>query len=167
MSSRISIQSSEHQDLFVLSNGTEKQATISFNPATHTARVDCYGSKRMFIIEEEEGILQTRTILKNEYGVKIGQLNFDKWHTDKGFIEIEDEHYHYNWKNNSDTEVSIFKKKRREPLLSFTIDSKADTTYTSSDKKKKSHQDKFQCLLMSLCWYLFVPAHQTAMSHAV
>ena len=60
-------------DVYHLVNDDDKVLSLMVNRASNTARVEYEGKKRVFQIRKE-GFLRIKTVIRNEYGIKIGEL---------------------------------------------------------------------------------------------
>ena len=126
--------------------------TLSINLFSQTAKVECANYRRIFKIEKK-GFLQNKTIIKNEHGIKIGYLHLTPWFSNEGFIDFNDEHFYYSTQNNPLAELVIYKSSKKKPLSICSL---------------KSNDEKNSCLLMALCWFLFMPfAKENVLEFAV
>jgi len=91
----------------------------------NTARVETTKGQRVLIIENE-GLIKERIVIKNEYGVEIGQLAFNNWSDNHGIIQIENFKYKFHLNNREKTEMLIFNDSGKtllyQCLLSFESD---------------------------------------------
>ncbi len=140
--------------VYELWNEDRKLVTLSLNLFSLTAKVECADSRRIFKIEKE-GFLQTKTIIKNEYGIKIGQLNLAPWFSNEGFIDLNEERFYYTSQNNPLAELIIYKSSKKKPLVVCGLKSNEHKTAIHFEKNKEI--EKNSCLLMALCWFLFMP----------
>jgi hypothetical protein len=60
-------------DVYQLVNEDDKILSLIVNPASNTARVEYEGKKRVFLIRTE-GFIRIKTVILNEYGVRICEL---------------------------------------------------------------------------------------------
>lgn len=67
------VSSSSNNEVYHLYKDDKKILTLTLNPFSNTARVECDKQKRVFLIRKE-GFLRNKTVLRNEYGMKIGEL---------------------------------------------------------------------------------------------
>lgn len=141
-------------DLYELWKDEKKIMSLEFNQFSHTAKIDCLNTRRNFRIEKE-GFLRNKTVLKNEYGVKVGLLGFEGWHNDQGFIELNDKRFYYTKKNKACTDLIIYKKNKKRPLLVCGFTEQESNASIRFEKDKDD--DKYSCLLMALAWFLFMP----------
>lgn len=161
---QIYVHSHHGNEVFELQNGNGTEVSIVYNPALATLRVTSHDEQRMFIVEEEESLLQKKLVLKNEYGVKIGQMGNEKWHIGRGHIDIEQERFFYKWQKSPATELIIYQDSLSNPLLRSALN--ADQASSLEQLHRRSGAG--QCLLMALCWHLFLPvSREHSLSHAV
>ena len=66
-------QSTSGNELYHLYDDDKKILTLTVNPVSQTARIETGGQKRVFLIRRE-GFIKIRTVIRNEYGIKIGEL---------------------------------------------------------------------------------------------
>lgn len=147
------VSKSAKQEVYHLVNKDNIVLTLEFHPFTNAARIKTTGEKRVFQIRKE-GFLRNKTVLRNEYGVRIGQLDYEKSNSNEGNIELNDEKFSYSVQNNSQSEILIYRENKEEPLAVCGL--KTDEgKHSIKPKNKLSPSQHF--LLMSLCWYLFLP----------
>ena len=89
---------------YQLTEGDNIKLVLKYNPEQRSVRVSGEESHRLFFIDKT-GLWHNKTILKNEYGVEIGRLSYDKMQH-IGAIEIDREvtssgsgSGHGNWKS--------------------------------------------------------------------
>jgi hypothetical protein len=126
--------------------------TLKYNPLHRTARIKCGTVYRLFFIEST-GSLTGKYLLKNEYGMEIGSMNYHQLPGKDGAVQIEDKKFTYQLPNANAASIAVFEKDDREPLLHCTLD--GDTNYTGMGFKNANNTES-NCLLLGLCWYLFV-----------
>src|SRR5574338_1694414 len=107
-----SAQSTTGQREYDLWHNNKKVLTLSFHPATNSARVESAKEKRVFLIRKE-GFLRNRTVLRNEYGILIGQLRFEN---KENTVEINNEKFFYIIRNNPLPETVIYKESKEDPV---------------------------------------------------
>lgn len=140
---------------FELWNGKEQVLSLELNQFSHTAKLACLQSRRIFKIEKE-GFLRNNTILKNEYGVKIGSINHENWFTHEGLIDINSQRFMYSYTRQNRNEVTIFSERPKQALLVCDI---------TATKKEMIDFDNIEdsnaknvTFLMALAWFLYLPA---------
>ena len=100
--------STEKQEIYELWNNDRKLLTLDFHPFTNSARIEYADEKRVFLIRKE-GFLRNKTVLRNEYGVRLGQLGYEKSNSSEGTIELNDEKFYYTIHNNPMAELAIYR----------------------------------------------------------
>lgn len=138
--------------IYELAKDNLRLLSLAFDPSTQTARVDFEETKRAFRIEKQ-GFLKNRIVLKNEYGVNIGELSYEKPGSKEGYIDMHGERFFYTIRDTEHEELIIYKTTIEEPLLSCNLSNgKHDTEH-----HKKNLADVYSHLLMALGWFLFLP----------
>ncbi len=156
------VAKSAKQEVYHLINKDKILLTLEFHPFTNAARIETTGEKRVFQIRKE-GFLRNKTVLRNEYGIRIGQLDYDKSNSNDGSIELNDEKFSYSIQNSSQPEILIFHENKEEPLAVCGM--KTDEGNQSAKLKNKLSPSQ-HFLLMSLCWYLFLPVAKQSLAEA-
>jgi hypothetical protein len=139
---------------YELWNDNKLLLTLYFNQFSQTAKVVCEDSRRNFKIDKE-GFFRNKTIIKNEYGIKIGELGSVNWFGQEGFIDLNGERFLYTTQNNPMAEVVMYKKNKHRPIISCGLVANNGNTEISFQKNKDP--EKYSCILMALCWFLFMP----------
>lgn len=161
----ISVISSTEPAIFELWNADHQLMSLSINHKDQTVRIECNGTRR-YLHMEEEGLLFNKTIFKNEYGIKIGEIAQELWFNKQGFIELNEESFHYAIQNSHSTEFIIYgRSKKSSPILTceLDIDNGMDTKHLSQPEEKNT--EKYSCLLIGLCWFLFMPIAKENLEH--
>jgi len=141
-------------DTHELWNDEQRLLTLHYNQFAQTAKVECENSRRIFKIDKE-GFLRNKTILKNEYGVKIGELGTENWFSHEGFIDLNGERFNYTIQNNPSSQLVIYKSSKKSPLLVCGLTPNNGNISINFQQGKEA--DKYACLLIALCWFLFMP----------
>lgn len=137
----ISITTRVQEKIYELWNSKEKLLTLAYHPASATIRISSGDEKRVFLIGRE-GFLRRRTVLRNEYGIRMGQLIYDNNLENQGLIDVYEEGFNYILENGSDPKVSIYRNTEKLavsqlPTISEDINS-----------------DNYDLLMLILCWYV-------------
>ena len=130
------VNSSSRQEIYELWNSDEKVLTIYSHPDKGTLRIATGDEKRVFLIGKE-GFLRSRTVLRNEYGIRMGQLIYDGIEDNQGSLEVYDEEFTYHIGNGYPTEATIYKNS--ETFVTCELPAVA-----------KDHD----LLILALCWYI-------------
>src|SRR5262245_49464609 len=99
----------DKQEVYELWHNDKKLLHLDFHPFTNSARIQYADEKRVFLIRKE-GFLRNKTVLRNEYGMRIGKMEHDKTHSMIGSIELNDEKFFYTVRNNPLSELIIYKE---------------------------------------------------------
>ena len=143
----VSVKQLPGQQEYLLKEDDKTVLKLCYKKDLHTARVETEKERRVLIIDDE-GLLKTKSVLKNEYGVRIGSLNYDNFSDSQGSVDIENIKYRFNVKNGEALELNIYKGSRRNlvyncQLLSDDISSRIKGAQTAS-------------LIIAISWYLFL-----------
>ena len=129
----------------------DKLLTLTLHPFSNSARVECKDEKRVFLIRQE-GFRRNKTVLRNEYGIKLGELGVE----DKGnFIDVNNERFYYTIHNNPLAELVIYKESIGKPIVicGLNVNNGNPSVHIGKGKSLNSQTS----LLMALCWYMFLP----------
>ena len=136
----LSIPTREQEKIYELWNSKEKLLTLAHHPASGTLRVSADGEKRVFLIGRE-GFLRRRTVLRNEYGIRIGQLIYDNNQDNQGMIDVYEEGFNYTLQSDPDPKASIYRN------TELTAVSELPTI------SQDINSDNYDLLMLMLCWY--------------
>jgi hypothetical protein len=128
------------------SNG-RKLLTMGFQPSSNFVKIESEGEKRAFTIRYE-GLLKTRMVMRNEYGIRIGQVSTENR---EHLVAFNDEKLYYTITNDKEPQVIIYKESPDQPLAVCDLKLDNDKSIIPSVKPSATHQS----LLLALCWYLF------------
>lgn len=140
-------------EIYHLYKDDKKILTVILNPFSNSARVECDKQKRVFLIRKE-GFRRNKTVLRNEYGVKIGELGQEN---KENFIDVNEERFYYTTHNNPLPELVLYKEAKDKPFVSCGLSVKEGTTAVHFAKDKQLSDTSHPGLLMALCWYMFLP----------
>ena len=107
----------------------------------HIARIETEKERRVLIIEDE-GLLRTLLVLKNEYGIRIGSLNYDNFSATHGTVDIENVKYRFDSKQ---TELQIYKGSRRNLIYTCQLSIEGNNSKTA-----------LASLIIAVSWYLYL-----------
>ena len=148
----------ENQQIYELWHKDKKLLTVDFHPFTNSARIEYAAEKRVFMIRKE-GFRRNKTVLRNEYGVRIGQLGYERSSAVEGTIELNDEKFSYTIQNNPLAEVIIYRDTPDKPFVVCGLRSDNGNTSIKYGKEGPLKASE-HFLLMALCWYMFLPVAQ-------
>ena len=143
----VSVKNISGQQDYILKEDDKTVLKLRYKRELHTARIETETERRVLIIDDE-GLLRTRLILKNEYGVRIGSLSYDNFSDTHGSVEIENTKFRFRIQHNPKPELYIFKGSRRNEIYNCQL-SFDDT----NDKEISSQPPAFT---IALSWYLFL-----------
>jgi hypothetical protein len=135
---------------YQLVDNNETKLVLKYNLEQQSIRLSSEETHRLFFIGRT-GLWHNKTILKNEYGVEVGRLSFDK-NNHIGTLEIEGKKYHYTFQNSTQTQLVVFEQTVSLPLAVCDLSAAPSSTSLAADKYD---QEESACFLMGLCWYLF------------
>ena len=73
----IKVSTTDQNEVYALVNDDKKILSLDFHHGTKSARIEYADTKRVFLIRRE-GFLKNKTVLCNEYGVKLAQHENDE-----------------------------------------------------------------------------------------
>jgi hypothetical protein len=139
-----------------LLEGGKVKLILKYSPSQQSARIFFDGKQRLVFLEKS-GFWNHGVVFKNEYGIQLGKISFEKWHSQhSGIIEIEGKKYHHTRSNNSHPEVVIYEKDVRHPLLTCNINNSNANAEPSNSYYQQDEQE-YTGLMVGLCWQLFMP----------
>lgn len=149
-----SVTSTLGYSVYALWNNGHKLATLVFNFSSNAARLEYANEKRVFLIRKE-GFRKNKTVLRNEYGVRIGYAGTEN---NEAFIELDNERFFYSVDNKEEPVVTIYKDSKDHPLAVCGLNVDKGKSLNTIGKDKSIRDEAHYSLLMTLCWYLFHPA---------
>jgi hypothetical protein len=145
---------------FHLFKSGKKVLTLTFNSISGYARIECYNEKRVFHISKE-GSRHPKTVLLNEYGVKIGELGgVNK----QNRVEINDEQFFYSIHKDPLTEFILYKESKIMPLVTCGIKTVGQDIAVDVMKDNDPPSLPHDILLLALSWYMFYPVAKENMA---
>ena len=152
----ITVKSETVFEEYELWNDFQKLMTLSIDKDENKIRVVSNDYRRDFNIENE-GLLLNKTILKNEYGIKVGEISQELFTHNEGSIQLNEEHFHYSIHNNPLAELIIYRKSRKKPVLKCELKSEEGKSSINFSKNEESNSKTYHSLLIALCWFLLMP----------
>jgi hypothetical protein len=137
------------QKVYALWNNGRKLLTLAFNSSSNFARIECDGEKRSFTIRYE-GFLKNKMVMRNEYGIRIGQVNAEN---KENLIALNDEKLSYIVTDEEEPKIIIYKDSPENPLAVCSLNIDKDKNIVPSIKQGADYHS----LLLTLCWYLNLP----------
>ncbi len=133
-----------------------KLAGIAFSNHTRFARFVCNMSKRIFSFEKR-GFLSVKEIIRNEYGIKMGEVEETKPGGKRGHIILDGEKYNYVYNENTSGELLLYDDLMQNCLLNCSF----NDIFNGLTKTNSLLETRFASLLLVLCWYTFQPKNNT------
>ena len=149
----VSVNNSSAGQHYELWNAEKKLVSLLISNQTKISRIECATDKRLFFIEKK-GFLHNKTVINNEYGIRLGELTSENREANDGFIELDGKKYCYAISDHTDAELVIFDESKTNALVTCSLSSVFDEVAAVSKKSRSLHDTKYPCLLMALCWYL-------------
>jgi hypothetical protein len=137
----LSISSDSRQKVYELRQNKETLLTLTYHPASRTIRISADDEKRVFLLGKE-GFIHSRTVLQNEYGIRMGQLSHDGNQEGHGNIEFSQEQFNFIVQDDSPAKAAIYKN--GDILLVCELPEILES------HKKRDHD----LLMLTLCWYI-------------
>lgn len=147
------ITTNSGNEVYHLYKEDKKLLTLTLNPFSNSARVECEKEKRVFLIRKE-GFRHHKTVLRSEYGVKIGELGQDN---KDNFIDVNEDRFYYTIQNNPLSKLVLYKESPDHPFVVCGLSEKEGNTSVHFAKEKSLQATSHPGLLMALCWYMFLP----------
>ena len=147
-----SVKHTARQQDYLLKEDDNTVLKLRYKKDLHTARVETEKERRVLIIDDE-GLLKTRLVLKNEYGVRIGSLAYDNFSDTHGSVEIENIKYRFVITHGSTPELNIYKGSRRNLIY---------TCQLSFDDKSTGVKSQPSSFIIAVSWYLFLKGTASA-----
>jgi hypothetical protein len=147
----VSVNNGNSGDHYELWDNDNKLVDLSLSSHTKIARIVSSSDKRLFFIEKR-GFLHAKTVIKNEYGIKLGELNSESW--DEGMIDLDGTKYSFAFPHNEDDKLVIYNETKTQPLVSCSLSGLFTHIPAVLERSRSLHDTKYPSILMALCWYL-------------
>ncbi len=154
------VSSTPDQEVYHLYKDEKKILSLTLHPFSQSARVETESEKRVFQIRKE-GFLRNKTVLRSEYGIKIGELGHENG---RNFIDINGERYFYCIENNPLAELLVYKDQKAQPLITCGLSTEKGSPEIHFKKGHTLGQTSQPGLLMALCWYMFLPVTRESLA---
>ena len=135
--------------VYALWNNGRKLLTLAFNSSSDFARIEYGDEKRAFIIRYE-GIFRNKMVMRNEYGVRLGQVSAE---SNDNFIKLNDEKLYYTITGEKEPNLIIYKDSVEDPIAECSLKLGNEKGLLPSVGKSATTYS----LMLTLCWYLFSP----------
>jgi len=143
----VSVKNISGQQDYILKEDDKTVLKLRYKKELHTARIETETERRVLIIDDE-GLLRTKLILKNEYGVRIGSLSYDNFSDTHGSVEIENTKFRFLIQHTPKTELHIYKGSRRNEIYNCQL--------SFDDINDKEINPRPPAFTIALSWYLFL-----------
>lgn len=143
----VSVKQLAGQQDYLLKEDDKTVLKLRYKNELHTARVETERERRVLSIDNE-GLLKTKSVLKNEYGVRIGSLNYDNFSTTHGSVDIENIKYRFIVKDGEVPELNIYKDSRRNLVYNCQL--------VFDDISSGIKGSQTASLIIAVSWYLFL-----------
>lgn len=141
-------------EMYNLYNKQDKKLlTLTINLFSGAARIECESEKRGFLISKE-GTRRPKTVLLNEYGVKIGEIGNEN---NKNYIDVNDHRFYYAIQNDPLAQLILYKESKDKPFVACKLKTEYSTPSIEFRKEHNLPPFSHPGLLMALCWYMFLP----------
>ncbi len=133
-------------------SGVEKMV-IKINPLHESVRLQSGNSRRLVFLDHSPAT-SGKYLLCDEYGMEIGNMNFDKWYNNRGSVTIDSHKYFFQQQAGSNAALVVYTNDLQHPLLTCGLPTNAEP---ASFHEKASDTDN-HCMMLALCWYLTLPS---------
>lgn len=116
----VSVKQSPGHYTYQLDEDGSTVLKLTHNVDSHTLRIQTESLQRALIMEDE-GLLKTKWVLKNEYGIKLGQLMYDNFNQKHGSFEIDGSRFRFVVQNGSVNELQIYKSSGRKLIYACSL----------------------------------------------
>ena len=157
----VSVNTGASNEIFELWNGDRKLANISFSNRTRFARIVSSFGKRIFSFEKR-GFLLPKEVVKNEYGIKMGEVEESRPGSGKGQVMLDGKKYLFIYDENNSGELVLYDELMQKSLLTCSF----NMVNKGLMKTRSLFDNKFASLLLVLRWYTFQP-HSASAAKAV
>ena len=124
---------------------------MKYHPAQQTVRISYAGTKRLYLFEKS---WNSKLLIRNEYGVEVGRIIYDKWYHLSGTIEIDEKKFHYTSGNGEPDNLIVYDQDKNSPLITCDLKTdKASLQKPTSINMGQAHA----AFILSLSRYLLQP----------
>lgn len=148
---------------FHLMADCDEKMVVKINPLHQSVRLHS-GNRRRLIFLDHTSAASGKFVLCDEYGMEIGNMLVDKWYNNRGSVTIDKVKYFFQQQNNNNkAQLVIYQDDIQHPMLSCQLPTNAEP---ASFHEKASETDN-HFMMLSLCWYLSLPAITLASENLV
>ena len=135
------LQSATSQQEFQLQKNDVTSMVMKFHPDQQTVRISHDGAKRLYFFEQ---VGNNKLVIRNEYGVQVGKIRYDRWFHANGSIELDGKKFRHEVHNEEDSLI-LFDRQKQNPLVKCTVLTKTIISQVHA------------ALMLTLCRYLLMP----------
>ena len=146
-------KSTPEHEVYHLFNDDKKELTLIYNPFSNSARIECNREKRVFQLRKE-GFRRNKKVIRNEYGVKIGEFGQENG---EPYIIVNEERFFYSTDNNPLARLVLYRDSKENALVSCSLQVKNGNADVKFRNEQELPDGSHPGLLMALCWYMFLP----------
>lgn len=146
----VNVNNSISGDHYELWNKELKLLDLHISSRTRIARVESATDKRLFFVEKR-GFLHAKTVIRNEYGIKLGELFTE---SNESFIQLDGFRYVYRFPQSANDPLIIYNESRTIPVLSCDLSQVFQKIPGILERPASFHDSSYPALLMALCWNL-------------
>ena len=129
--------------IYELRTNREVLVTLTYHPQSGTIRISSGDERRVFFVGRE-GFISSRTVMRNEYGVWMGQLIHDGGQNDaQGIIELSGEAFNYTLQRMPPALAVIYKNSETLAVC--------ELPDVAKNVRGSNYPD---ILMLALCWYM-------------
>lgn len=139
-----------NSEVYELWQKEKKLLAFYFNPSIGSARISYDNEKRAFQVRTE-GFMKNKTVIRNEYGYRIGKLYYENDHVNQGYVETDSERLRFIYSVTS-REFLIYKPDDAKPFITCGLN--LDKRVAGLAVGSQIPQSHINCLLLFLCWYV-------------
>ena len=136
------LQSTSSLQEFQLQENDVTSMIMKFHPAQQTVRISYGGVKRLYMFEKSSN---NKLLIKNEYGVEVGKIVYDRWYHANGSIELDGKKFQHVIVHGDEDSLVLFDKQKQNPLVKCTVLTKTIIGQVQA------------ALMLTLCRYLLIP----------
>jgi len=144
----VQISSNSRQQVYELWDNEEKILAFSYEVEKGTIRI-LSGEPRIFFLRKQ-GFLKNRTVLLNEYGIKMATL-FEETETHSGQIEVDQKKFKFSIHKGLLKEVFVYATDTEKPFITCDL---------------PSTLNNYIAQLLVLCWYKLQPQKKQLLQSA-
>jgi hypothetical protein len=124
---------------------------LKFNYHTNTARIECEGEKRAFMIDNGT-IHRNKILILNEYGFEFGQLYYEIEQSREGYVQIENKELSYVIETSNQPRILFYDETSPTPVYNCLLPENAAISFSLNQNMKNNPVSA--ALLLLLGWYL-------------